>query len=260
MNWIYLSPHLDDVALSCGGLAWQQVQAGDTVSIWTICAGDPPAGPLSVFAESLHDRWGTGREAVRQRRQEDIASCTELGATYRHFNIPDCIYRAAPDTVQYLYTSEESLWGAIHPQENNLVQELGQEIARLLPPGAQVICPLGLGKHVDHTLTRAAAEKIGLLLWYYADYPYVLKSAHELDTLERAGWQIAQFPIKPAALNAWQRSIARHVSQISTFWPHLPAMRADLADYCHLSGGVRLWQAPQDKPGDGSIETLPFSP
>jgi len=53
MNWIYISPHLDDVAFSSGGLVWEQSNAGEQVGIWTIFAGDPPVGPLSDFAEKL---------------------------------------------------------------------------------------------------------------------------------------------------------------------------------------------------------------
>jgi hypothetical protein len=70
--FIYLSPHLDDVTLSCGGLVWEQVQAGEQVEIWTICAGDPPPGALSPYAEELHHRWGYGIEAIAERRIEDI--------------------------------------------------------------------------------------------------------------------------------------------------------------------------------------------
>jgi hypothetical protein len=64
MEWIYLSPHFDDVAFSCGGLVWEQTELGDEVSIWTICAGEPPPGPVSKYAQSLHDRWKTGPSAV----------------------------------------------------------------------------------------------------------------------------------------------------------------------------------------------------
>lgn len=83
MQTIYLSPHLDDVALSCGGLVWQEAQAGEQVAIWTICAGGIPPGPLSDFAKKLHKRWQTGRNAVKHRRQEDIASCSILDAGFR---------------------------------------------------------------------------------------------------------------------------------------------------------------------------------
>ena len=80
MTWIYLSPHLDDAAFSCGGLIWEQVKAGETVEVWTICAGEPPEGELPPFARSLHDRWGTGGQTVARRRAEDQAACEVLGA------------------------------------------------------------------------------------------------------------------------------------------------------------------------------------
>ena len=47
---IYLSPHLDDAALSCKGSIKQQTQAGERVEVWTVCAGEPPDGPLSMFS------------------------------------------------------------------------------------------------------------------------------------------------------------------------------------------------------------------
>ena len=43
----------------------------------TIFAGDPPTGPLSPFAQSLHDRWQADPVA---RRGEDIEALTLLGA------------------------------------------------------------------------------------------------------------------------------------------------------------------------------------
>ena len=73
MRWIYLSPHFDDVVLSCGGLIWEQTHSGITVEIWTICAGNPPAGPISEYAMGMHKIWKTGsaQETVELRRIED---------------------------------------------------------------------------------------------------------------------------------------------------------------------------------------------
>ena len=78
---VYLSPHLDDVALSCGGRIWQQAQTGDSVLVVTIFAGAPPPDvPLSPFARELHARWGYLSDADVVRREEDQASLTHLGA------------------------------------------------------------------------------------------------------------------------------------------------------------------------------------
>ena len=117
MEWIYFSPHLDDVALSCGGLVWEQRRAGQRVSIWTLCAGDPPAGALSPFAQSLHARWQTGADAVALRRQEDIAACAALEAEYRHLDVPDCIYRRGEVSRQVIYASESDIFGELKAEE-----------------------------------------------------------------------------------------------------------------------------------------------
>jgi LmbE family N-acetylglucosaminyl deacetylase len=248
MEWIYLSPHLDDVALSCGGLVWEQIQAKDSVSIWTICAGDPPPGPLSPFAESLHTRWGAGREAIEQRRKEDIAACSRLGATYRHFSVPDCVYRLAPDSHEHLYTSEESLFGDLDPRETGLIHALRVELANSLPAGSQVVCPLSLGGHVDHHLTRAAASGLAHALWYYADYPYVLDAWDRLEQLERQGWKVMHYPISENGIAAWQTAVSEHASQISTFWATPAEMRVALQDYKNQVNGISLWLPPENMP------------
>lgn len=241
MEWIFLSPHFDDVALSCGGLIWEQVQAGERVSIWTICGGLPPRRPLSPFAQSLHQRWETGAEAVRLRQAEDRASCQILGASYRHFSIPDCIYRPRKRSIPHYYATEESLWGKLHAnEEKNLVHRLTKMLDKEISPYAKIVCPLTLGNHVDHILTRKAAERLKRPLLYFEDYPYVLKSADELAQLKRNGWKPISFHISEAGICAWQEAIAAHTSQISTFWPSLSAMRAAIREYAH--GQVTLWE------------------
>jgi LmbE family N-acetylglucosaminyl deacetylase len=248
MHWIYLSPHLDDVALSCGGLLWEQAQAGGMVSIWTICAGDPPDEPLSAFAEELHARWQAGREAYQQRRQEDILACQRLGATYQHFSIPDCIYRTTANSPGYLYTSEQAIFGPLQPVEAALITSLSQDIAQRIPAQAELVIPMALGGHVDHRLARAAAESLAQprpRLWYYADYPYVLQHADALKKLCRDGWQAVAFAVSPAGLAAWQGGIAAHGSQISTFWPDLNEMQRSIQAYYQQNNGILLWQ-----PGD----------
>ncbi|MBC8333600.1 MAG: PIG-L family deacetylase [Anaerolineae bacterium] len=237
MTWIYLSPHLDDIALSLGGLLWQQSQAGERVSVWTICAGNAPAGPLSSFAQSLHVRWGVGREATATRREEDIESCRILEAAYQHFSLPDCIYRRSPRTGEPLYASEEAIFGEVHPDEVTLVEQLTQMMKTALPADASVIVPWGLGGHVDHRLTQAAAQRLNLPLRYYADYPYVL----DIPAWDVGDLTPRQYPVSKAALAKWQSAVAAHQSQISTFWASRDEMYAAIQFYAEKRAGVTLW-------------------
>lgn len=240
-----MSPHLDDVALSCGGLLWEQAHSGDFPAVWTVCAGDPPAEPYSQFAEELHRRWGVGGEAIAARRKEDRVSCARLGARCLHLPVPDCIYRLSPSTEKALYASESAIFGPLHPEETDLIDDLTGMLAQKLHQSTaqpQVICPLGLGGHVDHRLTRAAAERLGHPLWYYPDYPYVLDRFTSFAAYLPEGWEQVLYPLSAAGLQAWVEAVAAHRSQISTFWQDAEAMRSAMLEYAQQHGGVSLWR------------------
>jgi hypothetical protein len=46
-------------------------------------------------------------------------------------------------------------------------------------------------------------------------------------------------------MDAWEKAVAAHTSQISTFWDNLDEMRAELRDYCQMGIGSTLWQPPE---------------
>jgi LmbE family N-acetylglucosaminyl deacetylase len=240
---------MDDAALSCGGLVWEQSQGGYPVAIWTICAGEPPENGLSPFAESLHARWDSGIMASAHRRAEDAHANRILGVSGRYFPIQDCIYRQ-DQAGRFLYDSEESLFFELHPAEGALVETLAQVLAQAeSQAAATVVCPLALGGHVDHRLTRAAAEKwqaeaAGGSLWYYADYPYVLHNLDTLDKLAQEGWKSSVFLVSEEGIETWLQAVAAHRSQISTFWENEAEMRSALRAYAAEMGGVVLWQKP----------------
>jgi LmbE family N-acetylglucosaminyl deacetylase len=243
MKYIYLSPHLDDVALSCGGLIRKQTKLNLHVEIWTICAGDPPEGNLSPFAQTMHKKWKSKSHPVEQRRQEDKTSCAILGAIPRYFNISDCIYRKGKDGKN-LYDSEEKLFNEIHPDDCKMIEELTAEIDCLLPRDFRLISPLSIGQHVDHQVTRRIAEALRYPLWFYADYPYAASSPLMIS-LKPHGFQDLRFPISEGELHKWQDAVAAYKSQISTFWLDLHDMKKDIAGYCKQEAGVRIWGNPQ---------------
>jgi LmbE family N-acetylglucosaminyl deacetylase len=247
MNWIFLSPHFDDVALSCGGLVWELAAVSDTISIWTICAGSPPRREFSAFAHSLHERWETGAKAVEQRRTEDKLSCAAMCASYRYFNIPDCIYRPKQKMIPHYYTSDPGIFGEVHPAEKkNLVRQLSQIFLLEIPSGAQVVGPLALGNHVDHQITRLAVERAAKhfkhTLLYYADYPYVQEHSEQMDCYQHKGWECINFKVSEPGMQAWCAAIAAHRSQLSTFWPTLEDIRKDIQAYSRSQDGLCLWK------------------
>ncbi len=248
MRHIYLSPHFDDVVLSCAGLVWEQVQAGQQVQVWTVCAGEPaPGQPLSAFARQLHARWETGTNAVAVRRAEDEAACTLLGAQTRFWDLPDCIYRRLPDET-WLVNGEEDLWKAVDPGEEVVVDRLVGWLEAGLQPQDRLISPLTLGNHVDHFLVRAAAERAalesGCELWYYPDYPYVARPDVDWSGKLEMEWQKVCRPVSKTALAAWQAAVACYRSQSSTFWQSRGEMYAAIENYWQAGGGACLWYQP----------------
>lgn len=245
MKWIYLSPHLDDVVFSCGGLAWEQAQAGDEVHIWTICAGHPPGDDLSSYAEMLHESWGVKDDIVAHRREEDRRACSILGAVPRHFEIPDCIYRRAPQREGWLYTSEESIFGGLEAVEKSLVEMLALQLSERLSNEDRVISPLGIGNHVDHELTRKAVHRLRQEVSFYADYPYVREEENRpvLQILEASDdWMREDLPISPAGLAAWQEASTCYRSQIDIFWEDERDLRKEIEEYSSSMAGVKLWR------------------
>jgi len=244
MKWIYLSPHLDDVIYSCGGLIWEQTLAGEAVEIWTICAADPPDEPLSPFAETLHQNWGLGKSAVQVRREEDRKASQIVGAVPRYFSYLDCIYRKS-DSGNYYYLSDQDLFGGLDPGEANLIITLTEELKSQLPAAARIVVPLGIGNHVDHDLTRKAASRLGIPLYYYADYPYARETGGKEILNFMAGsaeWEEEIFLISEKGSQGWQEASQSYQSQTPIFWKNEEALKEEILAYSSTMGGVRLWK------------------
>src|ERR1043166_8452227 len=94
---IFVSPHFDDVALSCGGTVAAEVAAGHDPLIVTVFAGaPPPERPLSGFAQVIHEMMGckdaTAAEVLNMRRSEDEAAVRTLGARHHWLDHLDAPY------------------------------------------------------------------------------------------------------------------------------------------------------------------------
>lgn len=239
MRWIIISPHFDDAVLSCGGLIWDAARKGVPVEIWTVCAGYPEPGPLSDLAVRIHAQWrtGDGRETVELRRGEDRAAAAQVGATVRHLSTPDCIYRKDTSGA-FLYTDD--VFDPPHPADAVLPERIAAELSAGLERDDLLICPLTVGHHVDHVITRAAVEGLGRPLAYYADIPYLLRAPEELSIASQ-GLKAPLHPVSGKGLAAWQKGVAAHASQMRMLFGDQPEMRRQIRAYWARERGIRLW-------------------
>jgi LmbE family N-acetylglucosaminyl deacetylase len=234
---LYLSPHFDDVALSCGGQVFRHAAIGDSVLVVTVMAAEPPAGPQSETVQSLHRRWadslgGAPPEAiVAQRRAEDRAAFQMLRADVLHLVFLDCIYRAGP-AGDPLYPGPTDMFGEFNPADADVIDAVAGALAAL-PPAGQIYGPLGIGRHVDHGVTRRAAERVFGNVAYYEDYPYTMAAGAVEAVLPpeaRGDWSAETMWLTETALVAKISAVAAYRSQLSSFFTGPEDLAAKLRD------------------------------
>lgn len=241
---LYLSPHLDDAVLSCGGQLHDLARSGGRVLVVTVMAGDAPA-ELSPLAAELHRTWSLDSSDVMDaRRREDAEACAALGVDFRHLDFTDALYRRDPQSGAPLYPSLGSLFRRRRPEDDALVDEVAGRLAAL-PEAERVVAPLGAGRHVDHLLVRSAAERVfgtgGLEL--YEDYPYARNPWVVLKTVGWPWrWRARVYPLADVSIAAKCRAIACYGSQLATAFADLDDMERQVRSFARRVGGERLWQ------------------
>lgn len=180
---VFVSPHFDDVALSCGGIVAKHAAAGDAPVLLTVFAAPPDDGPVSKLAQQIHEWSGVGpnegKALIEKRLAEEKAAAAELGATSMTLAFKDAIYRGE----QY---TEESLFQEIHPSDSALLRELEEAVVAVWRQTSQAVVylPIGIGDHVDHQLCarlHGALHVAGATVRRYEDIPYVIDA--------RGGWR-----------------------------------------------------------------------
>ena len=243
--WIFLSPHLDDAVFSCGGLLSYLAEQGVPTKIVTVFS-DQISGPakFTEYARTLHTRWETGDDPYRIRKLEDINACALLGAQQVHLGFLDCIYRTLPDGSPVV-TSDQELFGQVNQGEDYLIGQVAQKIAGITSGKYICVCPLGLGNHIDHQITRRAAE-ISLKPLYYADLPYALSLPVQAFT----GMTRLSFNIPDKNATEWAKANLLYTSQISTFWKSPLEMVDQYNTFLEAYNGWPMWmEAPGQERG-----------
>jgi LmbE family N-acetylglucosaminyl deacetylase len=218
---IYLSPHLDDAALSCGGAIAAQRAAGQRVLVVTLCTASPaPDASFSALAQEFHHQWGLDpAEAVAARLREERQALNLLDADSYWAGMLDAIYRY-PEA----YSTRESLFGVAAP-DDPLLPELRGFIRMLRErlPGATLYAPLGVGMHVDHQITYAAAlDTLGGEALFYEDLPYAVKPG----------------ALEQRLANVERRFTSRTIAIDATFARKLEAIKVYASQLEELFGGA----------------------
>ena len=242
---IVVSPHLDDAVLSCGGQIAERCAAGERVLVVTVAAGDEPRPPHTELAVMLHRAWKLPPPGVvAARRGEDRAACARLGAAARHLGVPEAIYVRGPGD-EPLYAEIDDLFVPARADDTR-GEEIQASLATL-PASDTLLVPLAVGGHVDHRLTRSAAEALGRPLVYYEDYPYAEDDEAVRAALGNGPWHSEVVEISSRAAVAKRLAAAAYVSQVEPLFKGRWRMKRNLARFAQRRGGERIWRRGVDR-------------
>ena len=163
MKHIFVSPHFDDVALSCGGQIIANPARSEDVLVLNIFTSEPAdavEGGSKTLA--LFDSLNSGRTL------EDKAAWDEIGVRCLHANLPEALLRG-----KFPFRLLDN------PRDEGVIEDVYNLLSELAVshPQARFYFPAGIGNHVDHLACQRAAFRLldderldGITL--YEDIPY----------------------------------------------------------------------------------------
>jgi LmbE family N-acetylglucosaminyl deacetylase len=251
---VILSPHLDDAALSCGGLLHALRDKVSTLVVSISC------GTIRVVAADGSCKVSTrkGHVSARARRREDIAAMHSVDTDFVHLSFPDVIYRRSPLTGRLIYRSARETWVAPRIDDMGHIEELYLVLRRLCLDLGRILLlsPMGIGHHVDHQIAaqvalRMAATNAGAELLFYEDFPYVADprigrgdpdDPHQ--ALERLGRAPVQRFAVPVDADAKMALLRHYASQVTPLFGDDAGMYARITSRLHAAQPSEFyWQA-----------------
>lgn len=168
---LFLSPHLDDVAFSCGGTLAALSAAGWRCVLATAFTRSVP-NPTGFALRCQTDKGLAATvDYLAVRRAEDAEFARAVGAA-------DVLWLDFPEAPHRGYESAPELFAGVKPGDD-VWQPLAERVAGLtLAHGPELVfVPQGLGNHADHRqLIRAVAQVVPPdAVTRYRDTPYVLR-------------------------------------------------------------------------------------
>ena len=249
---LFLSPHLDDVAFSCGGTllrladdpAWRVVLA----TVFTATLADPQG-----FALRCQTDKGIAPEVdyMALRRAEDRAFAESAGVDDAwHWELPEAPHRGYASAAELFAgeNADDAAWQAVRDNLTSLDAELRPDA---------VFAPQGLGNHVDHLQTIRAVLGVypaaGKVCWY-RDTPYAIREpgARPAGLLDTADLTQRRVVLPEETLARKVTACCRYASQIGFQFGGPDGVRAKLTEFHRAEAGgngyAETFLAAQDSP------------
>ena len=185
----FISPHLDDAVFSCASLLTTLVRNKVPVTIINVFSR-PSAKPytLSVRKFLWQCGYSDAQKLFRDRIVEDKIAITHVGGKVRNLGFVDALWRRLPIRgLRNFFSNYIGELSSVYPiyrlglahgkvsgYDSWLYSEIGKQLIKIVVPGSVIFCPLAIGRHVDHLITRDVCLKYfpKTRVIYWSDYPY----------------------------------------------------------------------------------------
>ena len=168
---LFVSPHLDDVVFSCGGLAALLADAGWRTVLATVFTRSVVPAMGFALACQLDKGLPADADYMALRREEDRVAARILRFTdVQWLDLLEAPHRG--------YDTPAALFGAVRAADR-VLDEVETALRKLEKAWAPhlVLAPQGLGNHVDHQLVVAGVQRVFVeeRTAFYRDAPYAIR-------------------------------------------------------------------------------------
>jgi len=234
---LFLSPHLDDAILSCGGVMHRLSGQGERVIIVTVMAGEPRGIEVdSPVLQAIRSQWNDGENVFAARRTEDAQAAQQVGAQIYHLAFTECAFRGT-----ICGTGE---WIALYPQYDSPFGEIDEaDDARIgllqtrLPFEAvtAIYAPLCVDDHVDHRLVRDWAlvltgSQDAPALRFYEEFPHSRSKAALQRVHNFYERQLPALTMEQAVIPLSEDDVAAKLRAMGCYRSHLNVLWNDAAE------------------------------
>ncbi|MFJ4262270.1 PIG-L deacetylase family protein [Paenarthrobacter nicotinovorans] len=232
--WLVLSPHLDDAVLSCGALLEAQAREREiiVVTLFTEAQTAPHTRAARSFLRQC--TVADAGELFEARKSEDLAVLEAMGVQAIHLSEADALFRRRrkppmvgssawdrllPElTHRYPTYRFDIAMGRIARGDQALIRRLRTAVAGLMAQtqAELLFCPAGVGKHVDHLITRKLGSGHPDNVVMYSDFPYDLVAAPDQRHMSKTGFVPWTWD---AGLDVKAGRISQYATQVDALFP-----------------------------------------
>lgn len=183
----FISPHLDDAALSSGELMRYLSKITKVTVLNVFTTIDSKRETRMVKNTLKFTDSDTSRELYNKRKKKDKNALLSIKVRSINLDFVEAPWRkiSSPSFVRKLLSAFLPEFVHIYPTykfhiasgniskfDYKLIDNINRKIQKVIPSRAIIFCPMGIGNHVDHLITREAVEKTYTPI-YWVDQPYI---------------------------------------------------------------------------------------